>query len=463
MITTVHRHALTLISLFALAAIALAQSPDPELLRFWLTGLSSPDADVRLRTLQMTRYPVAHGGRAVQALIPFLTSESADERAWSAHALGSFTPTSLRTLFEALDHPDLAVRNAAAEGIERSIWPRECGSLDIPPSRARSAAWVERSLKSYEIVGSEGLVPLRTALSNSSEHVRVFAAMTLWKLDRDADLVRGELEIAEHDPSATVRFWARQANTRRQIRVDADTQAQIERWLDTVYEVESFELGGPAARELVRLGGVAIPALIESFFHSPRFPIGEPTYGPPTWILEQLGDDGIAALTIGLEHWYAYGRAWSAHSLFRIGPAALPAMPAILSAWKRDRDGRMQFEPRPYWDERYPSAFALAMRGGIPLPSSNSAWHVARLGSGAIPSLITALDDRLTLVRTYAAHALEGMESIAIPALGALEKRFSDPEPLVRVAAAEAVLAIAPEGEPIVARARAVLASRPSK
>jgi HEAT repeat protein len=93
------------------------------------------------------------------------------------------------------------------------------------------------------------------------------------------------------------------------------------------------------------------------------------------------------------------------------------------------------------------------LKDTIPMPHANSAWELLGLGSRALLFAIDALDDPHAIVRFRAAHALEGMKDMAMPALDALERRFDDPDTAVREAAARAVIAIAPEGSEIARRA----------
>lgn len=230
-----------------------------------------------------------------------------------------------------------------------------------------------------------------------------------------------------------------------------------ERFGDLIESLHAWEEpGGPRVSELVRFGPAVIPQLMDRFFDCPMFPIGYPTYAPHAWAFARLGDDGIAALAIGLEHPYDFGREWSAYALLQTGSAALPAMPAIISAWKLERGAHVAAEPNSFWDERYPSEFDIAVEGiGVPQPAS--AWHVGLLGTGAVPFLIAALEDRNSIVRVRAAHALEGMGAAAAPSLDVLGQRLGDSQPEVRDAAGCAVLEIAPEGSELARRALAIV------
>ena len=64
---------------------------------------------------------------------------------------------------------------------------------------------------------------------------------------------------------------------------------------------------------------------------------------------------------------------------------------------------------------------------------------LVRAGSAAVPGLVTLLQDRSPLVREWSAYVLGQLGSDATGAIDDLEDLESDPDPLVRDAAREAL------------------------
>jgi HEAT repeat protein len=514
--------------------------------------LASPDRAVRLRAIEAARMFTIHQDRLVPALVPFLNSSDGDERAWCAWSLGGLTPASLPALVDALTHDDAQVRIAAAEGIEKSMWPFWNDSLrsnvhTFPPWRRRAPSR-HPQVESWHILCSEHVGAISRSLSDPAEEVRVFAAMSLWKLGIEAKSAQRALESAGHDRSAAVRFWARHALERtkdsprallmrlashwdknkekwgrsdRDSTIDASirdlhspeawsrdnwgrtfwpvdtdrrwvaTRRLIRSWLPCLVALESSpnvllstnarallawmehnaqaritwllgamdsEVGpGPAARELIELGPAVIPSVTWDFLRCPRFPIGLISHECLAHVLVALGDDGLATLAMGLEQWREEPRAWGAQGLVKAGRNALPALPAIVSAWRSIGDYNRPAGSDPFWDVPCEQHFAT---GFFMLPESLGPTHaraLASLGPAALPALITALEDRHASVRRRAAHAMQGFGSSASSALDALSRRLSDPDPSARGAAAYAIVLIAPPESPVRHRAQRVV------
>lgn len=192
----------------------------------------------------------------------------------------------------------------------------------------------------------------------------------------------------------------------------------------------------PAKEALAALGEAALPALAYDYLRYPRFPLGFVTHLDLVWVLEQNGIDALPILVNGLEHWWSWGSYHAAIAIKNLGPAALPAVPAILSAWRYD------FFTEPYafiWDEE---EFTLIM---------------ACLGAKALPWLERALEDDLAVVRARACLNIGALGADAKPLLPALAELMNDSEKMVRLEAARAFLEAAPEDDQRVLRARAVL------
>lgn len=200
-----------------------------------------------------------------------------------------------------------------------------------------------------------------------------------------------------------------------------------------------YECCDPAKETLAALGKAALPALAYDYLRYPRFPLGFVTHLDLVWVLEQNGIDGLPILVNGLEHWWPDGRYHAASAIRKLGPAAFPAAPAIISAWRYDfitlpGPGRALI-----WDE---DDFTLMVAG---------------LGAKALPWLERALEDDLAVVRARACRNIGALGADARHLLPALAELMNYSEKMVRLEAARAFLEAAPENDQRVLHARAVL------
>jgi HEAT repeat protein len=200
------------------------------------------------------------------------------------------------------------------------------------------------------------------------------------------------------------------------------------------------EMGrGPATSALARLGSAALSALEHDFLRCPRFPIGPPTYEELLWVLDQNGTEALPILVMGLEHWWPDGRYLSTSRIQRFGKEALPAVPALISAWRYDFFDRRAPGSDLFWD------------------GAKYGTTVAALGTDALPWLERALEDDLAVVRARACRNVGAFGAEARPLLPFLLDRLEDPEKNVKREVARAILEVAPAGDQAFNRAKNVL------
>lgn len=504
--------------------------------------LASDDPARRPSAIRIVR-AFAESQELVAPLVrPLLDSEDAAERACAAFTLGGLTPASLPMLLDALVHRDADVRAIAAEAIEKAT-PLQLGPTAKDFGILRSADPYADEARLRAITSPRGLTVLGRALSDADERVRVFAAMSLWKLGTAATPARDALRAAEHDASRAVRVWARSAHERtfdssratlhRLARawrvsvgttsVSSDERARLVRELDapnawrpgqrvrallvdrrfdalkalvtdSLAQLETDERSEDASvassardalsklereadayltrlgdqlevwvgfdanepTELVALSGAALPTMTDHLFRD--VPTSHDKYEHHVAALIALGDEGLPALAIGLEHLSEVGRVWCAQALARLGERAAPAALALVSAWRSVGEdvrapGTQLFwlvDQVPYYDN------------GIDAAPSMRAAHLGafgKLASANLEPFVEALRDAQPVVRAHAARVSRtaSFDSVAcfIPEI---ERLLDDPCESVRRAAAGALVTLVPESL-AGARARAILAS----
>ena len=79
------------------------------------------------------------------------------------------------------------------------------------------------------------------------------------------------------------------------------------------------------------------------------------------------------------------------------------------------------------------------------------------MGPGSLPWLERALDDNLAAVRARACRNIGALGKEAVHLLPALAVLIEDPDEVVRLEAARAFIQVAPEHDPGIPRAQAVL------
>ena len=131
----------------------------------------------------------------------------------------------------------------------------------------------------------------------------------------------------------------------------------------------------------------------------------------------------------------------------QLGPAALPALPELTAAAQADRNvglDLVEFSTEaigkigPKAKAAVPTLIDLL---GVPDPDvhGRAAHALARIGPDALPSLIAALSDPAPAKRKAATWALGEMGSRASAAIPELRRLTSDPNPLVVMAAKDAL------------------------
>lgn len=176
------------------------------------------DGTKQLRAVQAARALAWRGGPLVDELAALVKSDDATLRYWATFALGGATPSSTPHLIAALDSGDARVRIAAAEGIEKSF----DGVRSSPkhPDVEAYEMWhgvtrdMNREYKCYRAVADGATPRLAKALSDSEPLVRMFAAMSLYKLGSKAAEARAALLEAAQDQFPYVRVWSTQALAR---------------------------------------------------------------------------------------------------------------------------------------------------------------------------------------------------------------------------------------------------------
>jgi len=341
----------------------------PELARL----LSDPRAGVRTDAaralcgalwtvgLRIDAPPVAEAVKA-------LTDAGEYVRACNVAALGGAAPLSgdvIRAVAARLNDRDLQVRWQAASALER------LGSAAAPAVPALVEA-LPRGCKhvhsgiidALASIGRAAVPALVQVLGSESELLCVDAAQALGRMGETALPAAPSLVRALTDERARVRFAAAVA----------------------LRQIEPAEVGN----------------LADGLRSS-----GEPVRAPAVLDLMVVGDRGVDAVSLALDHWQQKVSPEAIRALVDIGG---PAVPALLEAL---RDGNCRV--------RRAAAEVLARFGGAAEP--------------AVPALAEALTDPDGRVRRAAAKALRRAGAPAAAAMPALRKLLDDPLPKVRGAA----------------------------
>lgn len=267
----------------------------------------------------------------VPALLKLLKQSNPLLRRSAVRALARFGPAAvaaLPCLRDRLNDPDAEVREQAARALG------QLGPVAIPaltdalgnadPAVRREAVWALKQLAPASLPAAPALV---RALRDRDLKVRKGAALTLQLLDADPDLVIPALIAALRDTNLVFCRLAASALVRlggRAVPALAGALANSDRH---VRREAAWALGqiGPAARP-------AVPALLtalKSAAHPPRSIVEAPR--------EPDADHGATPLVV-VEPWKRPDRTFVRYlveTLGRIGPAAAPAVPALVDALRR--------------------------------------------------------------------------------------------------------------------------------
>ena len=165
-------------------------------------------------------------------------------------------------------------------------------------------------------------------------------------------------------------------------------------------------------------------------------------------VLLRAGRDlSLTALTILLKDENATTRQRAARVLGRMGPAAAPAVPALIEAARiSPADGSIANALAEIGSDALPAV--LATLQGAPAPDAERLLSLLRgFGKPAIPVLLEALKHPSPQVRAAAAKALGGMGRDAKSAAEPLFALASDTEAPVRAAALRALVALGASSE----------------
>jgi HEAT repeat protein len=367
------------------------------------------------------------GPEAVPVLIAGLADRDPLVRAEAAGDLGQLGAPSrpaLPALRTALRDADPFVRVYAAEAVAR-IDPDDRGAVALlgEALRERDAAVGNAAAGALAGLGPRALTTapaLRAALRQGpAPEVRSAAAVALGEVVPEAAPRGEETEEAvaalaralREDGSADVSYWA----ARALLRVGPAARGALPALVAALRDRRR-----PAARDvavdvLFRLGPDAVPVLGEALL--------DPECGSRRQVAQYLGD---------------------------MGPAARPAVPALLRTLQAD-DVWLRFEAAsalPRIDPDVGAAAAVPVLAGLLDPRLEVSFRskvvavLGRLGPrarGAVPQLTLALEDERCSIRDAAAEALGNIGPDAVAAVPALAVLLRDEDSGVCLDAARAL------------------------
>ncbi|MBI1923988.1 HEAT repeat domain-containing protein [Candidatus Poribacteria bacterium] len=373
--------------------------------------------------------------------IPALTislQEWPGAAAWALAALARIGPAASPALISALKDTHQYVRRAAAEALDQLGWKPNTATITeqafyyIAKDRWKEVVKlgcsalpalittlqdkngeVRRAAAGAlgQIGNSQALPALTTALQDRNEHVRRAAAEALGQIG-DPQAISSLIQVL-HDRDVSVCCAA--AGALGQI---GNSQALPA--LTTALQDRNEHVRRAAAGALGQIGDPqAISSLIQ-VLHDRDVSV----CCTAAEALGQIGDPrAIPALTIALQN----VRAVASAALVKIGPASIPALTTALQ--------------HKCGDVRRTAAWALDQIGWTPSSTTDEAFYyvanlqwdrTVKLGSVAIPALITALQDKYgdkygNVPHATAANALVKIGPASIPALIAtLQHKWGD-------------------------------------
>jgi lysophospholipase L1-like esterase len=152
------------------------------------------------------------------------------------------------------------------------------------------------------------------------------------------------------------------------------------------------------------------------------------------------GPEDVARLEAALHSEDPYVRSFAAYSLGSLGPAAAPALPALVEAYRREeREGRGAAVGALGVLGPVAAAALPDLVAGLKNPVNHRRWSAARaigrLGAAAtpaVPALVGALEDASPHVRRHVAQALGRLGVEAFAAVPALQAAARDEDAAVR-------------------------------
>lgn len=167
-----------------------------------LSELASGD-DERAEAAARQFVTFGESGRA--ALRSLLAAPQADLRWWAVRALAEFPPDEVMSdLIQALQDPDLAVRQCAAQGLYQNPHPGAIAAL-LEAMASGDSLLTRLAANALIAIGGEALPALVHLLKNGEAKVRLEAARAL-ALIGDARALPALYEALD-DSSALMEYW----------------------------------------------------------------------------------------------------------------------------------------------------------------------------------------------------------------------------------------------------------------
>ena len=404
----------------------------------------------------------AEGPDETAALAAKLTSKDLAVRIAAAQALARRSPDigpAIPALAEALADEYWDVRQGASEAL------RKAGAAAVPALvRLIGRDHYYHRFYATRILGHIGpeartAVPhLGKALADPALDVRCESARALAAIG-DARPVAKPLAAALTDPYEGVRAAAVEAL--------GSTGTEALDPLIVLLDHPDGSVARSAAAAVCRIGPDAAPAAPElAALLDREFEAAERAYGqlqegiynsrighaiadsPVVDALAAVGPAAVGPLRERLRRGNPRYNRWLASALGRLGPGAADAVPDLLDWLRRTKDPWPQAWTalaigaiHAHADHAIPALMDL-VRLGQDTPSRHAAMALGRFGPAALGPLAEALSDPEPMVRRAAAIGLAQMGPEAKPAAAALRRLAKDADPAVAAEAARALQAI---------------------
>jgi HEAT repeat protein len=367
-------------------------------------------------------------GPVLSVLVQGLKDQEPHARQHSALALaelGRVAASAVPALCEALQDGDSVVPPAALSALA-SIGPEAdlavpalIQLLSQPPSRLRNQA-----LDSLASIGAAAVPALTTALGSGDPDVVQYSAMALQRIGRKA---------YQAEPALLNAFARSTENTRQAV---ADALAVIVNKADNPAMIPALALALPRLDQPQKEHVVGL-----------LFAYAD---GPHAHVLPLV----VEALLEELRSWASEDPNANVNlhrrivrTLGRMGPAALAALPALIDALEREnlREDVARALRAVVAPHAGPAELALALKDQAGLDDRQTALVLS--SADAAPLLLESLKHRNARVRAASAWALGALAPKTNAVLAALVQACQDPNRAVRLAALDAVLPQATDGQ----------------
>ncbi len=345
-------------------------------------------------------------------------------------------PTELHPRLEALQYLDFTARDPADRPwgkLFRRLW-----EIEQKPPRRPDREPTPTSIP----IPPDAPPPVRQAvidLDSSDTDKRLNVIESLGKITHPT-AIEVLAQAAQVSPYSDVRFQA--AVKLVELTKYKDTRAVpalIEALRIEALRDEDFYVRRQAADALVKIGDVAVPALIETLRDE-----DDDVRRQAAGALGEIGDAAVPALIEALRDESFYVREQAAEALGLIGDAA--AVPALIEALRdEDSDVRRQAAEAlgEIGDVTAVPALIETLRDEDSAVRRQAAEALGEIGDvTAVPALIETLRDEVTWVRGQAAEALGEIGDVT--AMSALEEASRDENTYVREQANKALFRIIP-------------------